>query len=154
MFSLFTMHSVGQALNLPQGACSSIEVAGCGYTDKLYNYVMLNIHHQKCHKAGMINCQVSVTSCSHTVSSEGVRSQWVVVTQGGSWDSHMLKHIFMAESRLSLKNGKMLKSKQHNNTFACLNEKRCNWKNRKLASLQSSEKRTLEENSKTKEMNN
>lgn len=74
------MHSVGQTLNLPQGACSSIEAAGCGYTDKLYNHVMLNIHDQKCHKAGMINCLVSVTSSSHTVSSEGVRSQWVVVT--------------------------------------------------------------------------
>lgn len=69
------MHSVGQTLNLPQGACSSIEVVGHRYTDKLCNCVMLNIHHQKCHKAGMINYQVSVTSSSHTVSSEGVRSQ-------------------------------------------------------------------------------
>lgn len=48
------MHSVGQTLTVPRGACNLIEVAGHGYTDKSYNYMMLNIH-QKCHKAGMIN---------------------------------------------------------------------------------------------------
>lgn len=49
------MHSVRQMLNLHQRAYNLTEAAGPGYTEKLYNYVMLNIHHQKCLKAGMIN---------------------------------------------------------------------------------------------------
>lgn len=67
------MRSVGRMLNLPQGACNLIEVSGHGYTDKLHDYVMLNVCRQKCHKASMINYCLSVMGSSHAVS-QGVRS--------------------------------------------------------------------------------
>lgn len=107
------MHPVGKTLTISRGACDLIEVAVHRYTDKSYNYMMLSIHQNVTRQKWLIiewESQVLhmlwVQKSEVTVGGGDLRWWW------GSWDSHMLKCIFMAESKHGLKKARMLKSKQ------------------------------------------
>lgn len=116
------MHSVGQTLTVPRGACNLIEVAGHGYTDKSYNYMMLNIHQNVTRQEWLITEWEPRVVHMLCIQKSEVTVGGSDLSGGGVPEIRICSNVYLCLSQSTVwKMAECLKASKHNNTFAFLN---------------------------------